>query len=65
MPIQGGLTLTIGILGIAIPLILLYTTVKMTRPVPVACPRCDGDVPPTSVKCPNCGSVVPNQDQPL
>ena len=65
MPLQGTLTLCVGILTVAVPLLLLKASVNSATPGPVACPRCDGDVPRKAVKCPNCGATVPYQDQAL
>jgi len=61
----GCLTWGIGILSYAIPMIVFMYAVLTSRRVPVACTRCDGDVPPSARKCPTCGAFVPNQDQPL
>lgn len=58
-------TWLIGLMSYSIPMIVFLYAVLTTKPVPTACPRCDGDVPPTVRKCPQCGSLVPNQDQPL
>lgn len=65
MPEQGILTLCVAIIGVSIPLILLKVSVALTHPGPVACIRCDADVPRTAQKCPNCGTIVPDQDQEL
>jgi len=65
MPQQGILTLCVGILTAAIPLIVLQVSVALTRPGPVACVRCDADVPRKAQKCPSCGAFAPDQDQAL
>jgi hypothetical protein len=65
MPQQFAVTLCTALLSISIPLLILRIAVKQTKRVPVACPRCDLDVPPTAVKCPHCGALVPDGDQEL
>ena len=62
---QGALTVVVTVITTLIPLLFLWTAVKQTRPHPMACPRCDEDVPVGVRKCPGCGSFVPDTDQML
>jgi predicted amidophosphoribosyltransferase len=65
MPQQGVLTLCIGALTATIPLIVLQISVALAQPGPVACVRCDADVPRSAEKCPNCGTLSLDRHQTL
>lgn len=64
-PVEGISTLLVGLVGFAIPMIILFVAIKQTAPHGFACTRCDRDVPLGSARCPNCGAPVVNADQPL
>lgn len=65
MPIEGVSTLLVGLVGFAIPMIILFIAIKQTAPHGFACTRCDRDVPLGSARCPSCGAPVLHADQPL
>lgn len=65
VPTEGFWTLVVGLVGFAIPMIILVTAIKQTDPHGFACTRCDRDIPLGSARCPNCGAPVLHADQPL
>jgi rRNA maturation endonuclease Nob1 len=65
MEIQGFWTTLVGLVGTAIPLIILWIAIKQTPPHEFACTRCNRDIPVGSARCPACGAQALHTDQPL
>jgi ribosomal protein L40E len=61
-PLQGTITIIIGILAVAIPLSFLLIAVKQTPAHTIGCPKCDADVSQSAAKCPRCGAMLNDSD---
>jgi hypothetical protein len=62
---QAIITISIGVVGIGIPLSLLLAVVRSTPKHSMACPHCNAEVDAGTAKCPHCGRAIPDTEQPI